>query len=264
MTLTHVSQTLLTQMFKKQSPDMTHETKNQVILFGASGGIGSAVFQQLQSEFFVTRVTSQKSKPNFLCFNFLHDKEEAFVDYALNSKPIHGIVFAHRLRAVPFNDELECMVLKPKRLVERLLALNLLNNARVVFLNSNASTQVVNNVSAEYHLIRSALSGLIRCLSVKAGEYNCTVNSVSFTTVLKDSNFQYFGESSDGVKRKELIERITPLGRMGTANDVAGAVNFLLSSDASFITGQDICVDGGIGLYSNESTVEKFLDGLKH
>ena len=39
----------------------------------------------------------------------------------------------------------------------------------------------------------------------------------------------------------------TPLGRLGTPRDVASAIRFLLSSDASFITGQVLGVDGGFG-----------------
>ena len=40
----------------------------------------------------------------------------------------------------------------------------------------------------------------------------------------------------------------TPLGRIGLPKDVAKAVKFLISDDASFITGQNIVVDGGISL----------------
>jgi 3-oxoacyl-[acyl-carrier protein] reductase len=48
---------------------------------------------------------------------------------------------------------------------------------------------------------------------------------------------------SDEVKR-ELAEE-TPLGRLGRPEDIAGAVAFLLSEDASFITGQTLGIDGG-------------------
>ena len=47
---------------------------------------------------------------------------------------------------------------------------------------------------------------------------------------------------------KEIMLTNTPLGRFGTAEDVAGAVRFLCSDEASFITGEVLLVDGGLGM----------------
>ena len=43
---------------------------------------------------------------------------------------------------------------------------------------------------------------------------------------------------------KEMLNRV-PMGRLGSAAEVASCVQFLASSDASYITGRNICVDGG-------------------
>jgi 3-oxoacyl-[acyl-carrier protein] reductase len=42
---------------------------------------------------------------------------------------------------------------------------------------------------------------------------------------------------------------ITPLRRFGTTEEIAGAVNFLCSPDAAYITGQTLCVDGGMAMH---------------
>jgi 3-oxoacyl-[acyl-carrier protein] reductase len=47
---------------------------------------------------------------------------------------------------------------------------------------------------------------------------------------------------------RELMLQNTPLGRLGDAEDVAGAVRFLCSDEASFITGEVLLVDGGLGM----------------
>ena len=51
---------------------------------------------------------------------------------------------------------------------------------------------------------------------------------------------------------RKLIEKITPLGRMGDAQDIADLVEFLTSDKSTFITGTIIPVDGGLRLVSQE------------
>lgn len=57
------------------------------------------------------------------------------------------------------------------------------------------------------------------------------------------------GTESSRATTEDVRERIiasTPLGRLATADDIAGAVAMLASDDASFITGQTLHVDGGL------------------
>lgn len=54
-----------------------------------------------------------------------------------------------------------------------------------------------------------------------------------------------FGEGADPGFRQQVIQ-LTPLGRWGTADDVAAAAVFLASDDAAFLTGQTIAVNGGV------------------
>ena len=49
-------------------------------------------------------------------------------------------------------------------------------------------------------------------------------------------------------ERRALMLANTPLGRLGDPEDVAGAVRFLCSDEASFITGEVLLVDGGLGM----------------
>ena len=48
-----------------------------------------------------------------------------------------------------------------------------------------------------------------------------------------------------GEERRKMILSLTPLGRFGTPDDVAKAVVFLASDDSSYVTGIELCVDGG-------------------
>ncbi len=91
-----------------------------------------------------------------------------------------------------------------------------------------------------YSATKAALDVMTRSLARELGERNIRVNSIA-PGFLET-------EMTQGLQEEQLnqIVRRTPLGRLGKPEDVVGAVQFLLSPAASFITGQTIVVDGGI------------------
>ena len=80
------------------------------------------------------------------------------------------------------------------------------------------------------------------------------------TTVIKPENKDFF--TNDNEVRK-MIKNITPLGRMGIAEDIANMVEFLCSEKSSFITGQSFFVDGGISVRGQEN-IDREIFSLKH
>ncbi|GAB4568033.1 MAG: 3-oxoacyl-[acyl-carrier-protein] reductase [Anaerolineae bacterium] len=93
-----------------------------------------------------------------------------------------------------------------------------------------------------YAASKAGIIGFTRSLAREVGSRNITVNCVApgyiptaLTDVLPD-------------ELKEAILKQTPLGRMGTPEEVAAAVAFLASDDAAFITGHVLTVDGGLAM----------------
>lgn len=93
---------------------------------------------------------------------------------------------------------------------------------------------------ANYVAAKAGLIGLTKSLAQEVGSRNITINAVAPGFIETDMTH---GLSSE-LKQKILDE--TPLKRMGTPLDVASAVKFLVSDDASFITGHVLDVNGGI------------------
>lgn len=95
---------------------------------------------------------------------------------------------------------------------------------------------------SHYSASKAGMIGLTKSLAKELGPSNIRVNCVA-PGVIKTDMLSAFSEAD-----LNILACDTPLERIGTPEDVANAVSFLLSEKASFITGQTICVDGGFSL----------------
>lgn len=88
---------------------------------------------------------------------------------------------------------------------------------------------------AAYSAIKGGLINLTRYLASHYGQYGVRVNALSPGGIFDHQDPKFV----------EAYERRVPLRRMGNPNDIAPVVQFLLSDQAKYITGQNIIVDGG-------------------
>jgi gluconate 5-dehydrogenase len=95
---------------------------------------------------------------------------------------------------------------------------------------------------AAYPIAKAALDGMTRALAVELGPAGITVNSVAPGTFATETNAQLAADPEWAA----WLKRRTALGRWGNPTEITGAVVFLASDAASFITGQTLNVDGGL------------------
>ena len=92
---------------------------------------------------------------------------------------------------------------------------------------------------ADYSASKAALIGLTRALAKEAGPSGVRVNCISPGVIATDMNGHLSPEELQALAEE------TPLGRLGTPEEVAQAAAFLASEQAAFITGQVLGVNGG-------------------
>ena len=115
-------------------------------------------------------------------------------------------------------------------------------SAAMVHVASIAGIRGMDSPMDAYQVSKAAVVSLSRSLAIQLGPEGIRSNTVCPGAILTPMVEPLYVESPE---RRTRMEQKTPLRRLGMPNDIAAAIAWLLSDEASFVTGTDLVVDGG-------------------
>lgn len=110
-------------------------------------------------------------------------------------------------------------------------------------INNSSMASFMSHQIFAYSTSKAGVNALTKCLAYSAARYNVRVNCVAPGLIRTPMAAPVMGE-----KRDKFVEQRVPLRRQGNPEEVASVVLFLASDDSSYVTGQTICVDGGMNI----------------
>ena len=124
-------------------------------------------------------------------------------------------------------------------------ALPLMPDGASVVLNASIVASKGFSSNSVYSATKAAVRSFARTWTTDLKDRRIRVNAVSPGSIDTPGLSDLWGSSEAGEQRRKMIGTAVPLGRFGTAEEIAKAVVFLASDEASYVTGTELFVDGG-------------------
>ena len=236
---------------------MTEATGRVVLITGGSRGIGLATAQRFAALGDRVAVTYNSSPPPEGFFavkcdvTSSADVDDAFKAVEQHFGPVEILVsnagmtkdmLLLRMSEDDFTEVIDANLTAAYRVAKR-AAQGMLKarKGRIIFVSSVVGL-LGSAGQANYSASKSGLVGLARSIARELGSRSITANVVAPGPVATDM----LAALSDD--RREALTAAVPLGRLASPDEIAGTITFLASTDAAFITGAIIPVDGGLGM----------------
>jgi NAD(P)-dependent dehydrogenase (short-subunit alcohol dehydrogenase family) len=230
-----------------------------VVITGASKGIGLATSKRLAhagcNVIGIARTEPKETFPGqfYICDLSIEEETERIIEMILDRVQVNALVNNVGAGGPQPLGSIDLVAMKTLYDINVRTAVQMTQGfvgkmkecrwGRIVNLASRAIFGVPGRTS--YAAAKSALVGCTRVWALELASFGITVNAVAPGPIETEMFRSMRPAGSDA--EKELLTQI-PMGRVGQPKEIAAAIEFLLSEDASFITGQTLCVDGGSSL----------------
>ena len=240
-------------------------SKKTVLITGASRGIGKAILESFNNEYFIVGTgTSESSVQSILeNINSMNIEGDSFkldlgdrdsikeLTSLLDSKEIHPDILINNAGITRDNimlrmqeDEWDNVIdvhLNGQYLLIKSFIKKMVKNRWGRIINISSTSAVLGNKGqANYAAAKAGIEAMSRSLARELGSRNINVNCVAPGFIETDMT----KEISEG--NEDFLASQIPLGRLGKPNEIAEVVHFLASDQANYITGQTLHVNGGL------------------
>lgn len=239
------------------------------LVTGASRGIGRAIAVKLASQgaYVVVNYAGSEDKANetvelmrqaggdgeICCFNVADEaactdavkaliEKHGKIDILVNNAGITRDKLVMAMTDKDFTDVIDTNLLGAFHLI-KLLSRNFLKAKGGRIINISSVSGVLGNAGqANYSASKAGLIGLTKSVAREFAAKNVTVNAVAPGFISTDMTSAMSQDTLDAAAAG------IPMKRIGQPEDIANAVAFLASEEAAYITGQVLCVDGGMAI----------------
>jgi 3-oxoacyl-[acyl-carrier protein] reductase len=224
-----------------------------ILIVGASSGIGLETAKLLLSKGYniFSASRNQPDLPGITHLTWDAQNPDATV-FATLPEEIHGVVYCpgtinlkpfNRLSQDDFKNDFQINVLGAVSVLQAVLPKLKKADGASVVLFSTVAAKIGMGFHASVSASKGAIEGLTLSLAAELSSNNIRVNCVAPS--LTDTPLAKNLLSSE--EKKEASNKRHPIGRFGTSTDIANITSFLISDESSWITGQILGVDGGMG-----------------
>lgn len=216
--------------------------KRTVLLTGASRGIGQSIYAKLEKDYSI--IAPQRSELDLLdnksIDSFIQKNKQHAIDIIIHNAGINLPQWIEEMTDDNIYNTMQTNLIAPIRITRGFVGtMKQQKWGRIVHISS-AFGIVARGKQALYSATKHGINGVTKALALELAQYSILVNSVCPGFTRTDLVIK-----KNSPEKIALLEKDIPLGRLAEPEEIARLVEFLISENNTYMTGECVVIDGG-------------------